>query len=270
MPSLDRIGLFGTGVMARGIAELCLDNGIAVVVRSASQERAEALADSLSDKGKISTDPADLAGCLLFLEATVEAVEPKVAALRAAEELLPPGAVVASTTSSLSITALAGGLRRPERMIGLHFFNPVARMPLVEVVAGLRTEPEAVSIGRDFAHSLGKRPLRVPDGAGFLVNRLLIPFLNQAARLAESGYATVEDVDRAMILGAGHPMGPFALIDLIGADVVAAIGRSLEDHYHRTSDAPPPELRRRIALGWLGRKSRRGYFSYPPKKDRSG
>jgi 3-hydroxybutyryl-CoA dehydrogenase len=139
----------------------------------------------------------------------------------------------------------------------------VNRMPLVEVVAGLRTDEAAVRRGRDFVHALGKRPLRVPDGAGFLVNRLLIPYLNQAARLAESGFATAGDVDRAMTLGAGHPMGPFALIDLIGADVVQAIGRSLEETFHRTCDAPPPELRRRVALGWLGRKNGRGYFEYP-------
>jgi 3-hydroxybutyryl-CoA dehydrogenase len=264
MTAPERIGLFGTGVMARGIAELCLGNGIGVVVRSASPDRAEAFAASLD--GDVSTDSADLEGCGLFLEATVEAMAPKTKALCEAEAVLPPDAVFASTTSSLSITALAASLRGPERMIGLHFFNPVARMPLVEVVAGIRTEPAAVAAGRDFAHALGKRPLRVPDGAGFLVNRLLIPYLNQAARLAESGYATAEDVDRAMTLGTGHPMGPFGLIDLIGADVVQAIGQSLEDHYHRTSDGPPPELRRRVALGWLGRKTGRGYFEYRARK----
>ncbi|HJP65700.1 MAG TPA: 3-hydroxyacyl-CoA dehydrogenase family protein [Actinomycetota bacterium] len=265
MATPERIGLFGTGVMARGIAELCLSNAISVVVRSASPERAESFAASL-DGAVVSTDPGDLEGCALFLEATVEAMEPKTEALCSAERLLPPDAVIASTTSSLSITALAAALQGPERMIGLHFFNPVARMPLVEVVAGIRTEPAAVARGRELAHALGKRPLTVPDGAGFLVNRLLIPYLNQAARLAESGYATAEDIDQAMTLGTGHPMGPFALIDLIGADVVEAIGLSLEDHYHRTSDGPPPELKRRVALGWLGRKTRQGYFPYPPRR----
>jgi 3-hydroxybutyryl-CoA dehydrogenase len=150
-------------------------------------------------------------------------------------------------------------------MVGIHFFNPVHRMSLVEVVPGLRTEPETVARARDFVHSVGKRPLTVPDGAGFLVNRLLIPYLNQAARLAESGYATPEDVDRAMVIGAGHPMGPFALMDLIGADVCVAIGRSLEAEYHRTSDGPTPEMLRRVSTGWLGRKTGRGYFEYPPK-----
>ena len=237
-----------------------------MVVLSGSAERAEGLAEALGGGDRVSTDPGLLPDCSTFLEATTEAMEPKVQALRAAEERLPSDAVLASTTSSLSITALGAALARPERMIGLHFFNPVGRMPLVEVVAGLRTDQAAVGRGREFVHTLGKRPLGVPDGAGFLVNRLLIPYLNQAARLVESGFATVQDVDRAMTLGAGHPMGPFALTDLIGADVVEAIGRSLEDAFHRTCDAPPPELRRRVALGWLGRKSGRGYFDYPPKE----
>ena len=264
------IGLFGTGVMARGIAELCLANGLSVVVRSSSDERAASFRDELlsgTDVAEVSCDPRELGRCGLFLEATVEEFEPKAAALREAEPLLPPHALVASTTSSLSITALASCLERPERMVGLHFFNPVHRMPLVEVVAGLRTSEEAVQKGRDFAHALGKRPLRVPDGAGFLVNRLLIPYLNQAVRLVESGYATVEDVDKAMVIGAGHPMGPFALIDLIGADVCVAISKSLDEAYHRASDAAPPILQRRISIGWLGRKTGRGYYGYDRGSD---
>ena len=265
MPARGGIGLFGTGVMARGIAALCLENGLFVVLMSASPPRAADLADSLQANGTVSTDPDDLRTCSLFLEATVEALDPKARALRVGEERLPEDAILASTTSSLSITELASCLRRPERMIGLHFFNPVHRMPLVEVVAGLRTDRSALERGRDFAHALGKRPLRVPDGPGFLINRLLIPYLNQAARLAESGYATTEDIDRAMTFGAGHPMGPFGLIDLIGADVVQAIGRSLEESFHRSCDGPSPELRRRVALGWLGRKTGRGYFDYQPK-----
>lgn len=254
--------------MARGIAQLCLANGLEVVVRSASEDRARAAARALREampEASVSSNADDLRGCSMFLEATVEEFLPKVAALREVEPLLPEEAVVASTTSSLSITDLASCLRKPERMVGLHFFNPVHRMPLVEVVAGLRTDASAIERGRDFAHALGKRPLRVPDGAGFLVNRLLIPYLNQAARLVDSGYATVEDVDRAMVIGAGHPMGPFALIDLIGADVTAAIGRSLDGAFHRTSDGPPPDLRRRVSLGLLGRKTGRGYHDYPPK-----
>jgi 3-hydroxybutyryl-CoA dehydrogenase len=213
----------------------------------------------------VTTDPESLRECSLFLEATVEDHRPKIEALVRAERLLSEDAVLASTTSSLSITALAACLDRPERMIGLHFFNPVHRMPLVEVVAGLRTGSAAVERGRTFAHALGKRPLRVPDGSGFLVNRLLIPYLNQAVRLAGSGYASAEDIDLAMTIGAGHPMGPFALIDLIGADVCVAIARSLDDTYHRTCDAPPPDLRRRVSLGWLGRKAGRGYYAYPPE-----
>jgi 3-hydroxybutyryl-CoA dehydrogenase len=264
----ERIGLFGTGVMARGIARLCVSNGLGVVLVSATPDRAATLRDELRDDvpdADVKIGVTQLATCSFFLEATAERYEPKVRALQQAESALPRDAVLASTTSSLSITELASCLQEPERMVGLHFFNPVHRMPLVEVVAGLRTSPNAIESGRAIAHALGKRPLRVPDGAGFLVNRLLIPYLNQAVRLAGSGYATVEDIDRAMIIGAGHPMGPFALIDLIGADVCVAIARSLEDAYHRTCDAPPPELQRRVTLGWLGRKAGRGYYEYPPK-----
>src|SRR5439155_25866762 len=178
------------------------------------------------------------------------------------EQKLPSEALTATTTSSLPITELASVLARPERFLGLHFFNPVERMRLVEVVAGLETSSEAVAEALAFAEGIGKQPIRVPDQAGFLVNRLLIPYLNQAARLAESGFATFEDIDTAMCLGAGHPMGPFALIDLIGADVCLAIGSSLAREFHATADSPSPELRPRAALGWLGRKTGRGYYRY--------
>ncbi|MFN2590785.1 MAG: 3-hydroxyacyl-CoA dehydrogenase family protein, partial [Actinomycetota bacterium] len=163
MTARDRVGLFGTGVMARGIARLCLENGFDVIVQSGSDGRAEELAASLGgDDARVSTNRDDVAGCSIFVEATVEEMEPKRRALGLAEEVLPPDALMASTTSSLSITDLAAALRRPGRMIGLHFFNPVHRMPLVEVVTGLRTDEPAVAVARRFVHALGKRPLRVP------------------------------------------------------------------------------------------------------------
>jgi 3-hydroxybutyryl-CoA dehydrogenase len=264
-----RVAVFGTGVMASGIARLCLSRGRPVSVLSSSPDRAERLAHALRSERPdvaVASGPGELQRCSVFIEATLEDAEAKRTVLSQAEPLLPEDTVMATTTSSLSVTELAATLRRPGRFVGLHFFNPVHRIKLVEVVAGQRTGPDARRLGREFVLELGKRPLEVPDRAGFLVNRLLIPYLNQAARLVEEGFASTEDVDLAMKLGAGHPMGPFALIDLIGADVCVAIGRSLFDEFHRTSDAPSPELTRRVSLGLLGRKSGRGYYRYPKKK----
>ena len=261
----ERVGIFGTGVMAYGLARLCLSAGSMLVVASGSPGRADDLRAKLLEdhpEGHVSTERGDLNGCLFLLEATVEDLDAKRAALAGVEALVPADAILATTTSSLSITELAAPLRRPERFLGLHFFNPVHRMPLIEVVRGLRTEERSLRRGEELAAALGKVSLRVPDRAGFLVNRLLIPYLNQAARLVETGYASLEEVDLAMTLGAGHPMGPFALMDLIGLDVCLAIGRSLEEEFHRTCDSPPPELRRRVSLGLLGRKSGRGYHRY--------
>ncbi len=265
----ERIGIFGTGVMAHGIAHLCLAHRLEVVILSSSAGRAAALAATLrkeTAEGRVLTGDDELPECSLFLEATVESVEAKHAVLQRVEAHLRADALMATTTSSLSITELAGALQDPERFLGLHFFNPVARMKLVEVVAGVRTTEDTVERGRHFAEGIGKRPLRLPDRAGFLVNRLLIPYLNQAARLVENGVATAEDVDRAMTLGAGHPLGPLGLIDLIGADVCQAIGASLFEEFRQPSQMPPPELRRRVALGLLGRKTGQGYHHYAGRR----
>jgi 3-hydroxybutyryl-CoA dehydrogenase len=262
------IGVYGTGVMAAGIASVTVASGFAVVLSSGSRERADALRVRLLDEvpeGRVSTDRSDLSACGILIEATVEDLEAKREVLRQMEALVEEDALMATTTSSLSVTELAAGLRRPGRFLGVHFFNPVAKMALVEVVAGQGTERSALERGSEFARALGKQPLTVGDRAGFLVNRLLIPYLNQAARLVESGVASVQDVDAAMTLGAAHPMGPFALIDLIGIDVCLAIGRSLYDEYHRTSDAPSHGLKSRAAFGFLGRKTGRGYYDYPPR-----
>jgi 3-hydroxybutyryl-CoA dehydrogenase len=263
-----RLALFGTGVMAEGIARLCAAHAFGLVLLSGSRDRAECLSDRIigeAPETEISVDPSHARACDLFVEATVEDLEHKQRVLARAEEDLPADALMATTTSSLSITELASVLQRPGRFVGVHFFNPVNRMRLVEVVAGVRSSRDALDRGRAFAQAIGKHPICVPDQAGFLVNRLLIPYLNRAARLAETGFATFEDIDTAMTLGAGHPMGPFALIDLIGADVCLAIGLSLSQEFHATSDSPSPELRRRATLGWLGRKTGRGYYDYPDR-----
>jgi 3-hydroxybutyryl-CoA dehydrogenase len=271
------IGVFGTGVMAHGIARLCLQHGYDVVVLSSSPPRAEGLRARLTREvehhegaGTASCEEATLGRATILVEATVEELEAKWRALRAVEAALPDDAILATTTSSLSVTALASELVRPDRALGLHFFNPVHRMKLVEVVAGVRTAPWALERGRAFAQGIGKHPLTVPDRAGFIVNRLMITYLNGAARLVESGAASVEDVDTAMTLGTAHPLGPFALIDLIGADVVAAIDRSVHQETKDPVDAPSPGLLRQVSAGRLGRKTGRGYHTYPKRGSRGG
>ena len=267
------IGVFGTGVMAHGIALISLHHGFDVVVLSNSAARAEHLRDRLAreverdpNPGAVSCDESALARAELFIEATVEEMGAKEAALARVAPTMGDDAVIATTTSSLSVTALGASLRRPERFLGLHFFNPVSRMKLVEVVATVATSDATLARGRTFVDRIGKRAVAVPDRAGFIVNRLMISYLNGATRLVESGAATVEDVDQAMRLGLAHPLGPFALIDLVGADIVAAIGRSLYGETGESLHAPSPGLLRQVASGGLGRKTGRGYHQYPHKK----
>ena len=267
------IGVFGTGVMAHGIALICLHHGFDVVVVSGTAGRAEHLRDRLAHEAErdptpaaVTCDEAGLARAELFVEATVEEAGAKQAALARVEPALAEEALIATTTSSLSVTALGASLRRPERFLGLHFFNPVSRMKLVEVVATVVTSDDALARGRAFVDRIGKRAVAVPDRAGFIVNRLMISYLNGATRLVEGGAATVEDVDQAMKLGLAHPLGPFALIDLVGADIVAAIGRSLYEETGEALHAPSPGLLRQVASGRLGRKAGGGYHRYPHKK----
>jgi 3-hydroxybutyryl-CoA dehydrogenase len=269
------VAVFGTGVMAHGIARLCLSHGYPVLILSNSPQRAQHLRSRLAHEvheqaaaGPVSADYAELEECEVFVEATVEALDVKHRVLREVEPRVPSDAVIATTTSSLSITRLGSALERPERFLGLHFFNPVHRMKLVEVVRGMRTSGAALSRGEAFVETLGKHPLRIPDQAGFLVNRLLIPYLNRAAWMVDAGVASIEDIDRAMVAGAGHPLGPLALIDLIGADVAVAIGRSLHEETNRPGDSPPSGLQRRAVSGWLGRKTGQGYHAYPRHRQR--
>lgn len=272
-PTSPSIGVFGTGVMAHGIARISLQHGYDVVVLSNSLERADRLRARLERDladdpaaGSVTCDRARLADVGVLVEATVEDPAVKADALALIEPATRDEAVIATTTSSLSVTALGAALRRPDRFLGLHFFNPVSRMKLVEVVATLATSEQTVARGRAFVERIGKRAVGAPDRAGFIVNRLMISYLNGATRLVESGGATVEDVDAAMRLGAAHPLGPFALIDLVGADIVAAIGDSLFADTRENLHAPSPGLRRQVASGNLGRKTGRGYHVYPRRK----
>jgi 3-hydroxybutyryl-CoA dehydrogenase len=204
----------------------------------------------------------DLAGCEVVIESIVEALEPKRVLFAQLGAMLGPEVVLATNTSTLSVGQLAQVSEHPERVVGLHFFNPVPRMALVEVVQPLEAADWAVERARTLARRLGKEPVTVADEPGFIVNALLFPSINQAVRLVERGVASIEDVDRAMVLGANHPMGPLALADLVGLDVTVAI---LEQLWHATGDpalVPASTLRRMVAAGRLGRKSGRGFYRY--------
>jgi 3-hydroxybutyryl-CoA dehydrogenase len=281
---VGKVGVVGCGTMGSGIAEVAARAGYRVVVREPSQEllekgleRIRASAARAEKRGKITaeerqallerlegtTELEAMAGCGVVVEAVPEDVQLKKGLLRDLDRVLGPEALLATNTSSISITALAAATSRPERVVGLHFFNPAPVMALVEVVKGLLTSEAVVERAKSFAEDLGKTPVVVGDSPGFLVNALLVPFLNQAVRMVERGYASPEDVDRAMTLGAGHPMGPFALLDLIGIDVALSVQEVLFRETGDPSLAPAGLMKRMVAAGLLGRKTGKGFYLYP-------
>jgi len=281
--TIESVAVVGGGFMGTGIAESVAVAGMPVVVRDVDEESARRAGERIDASlrravagGKLSeeegraarerieltTDFADLRGADLVLEAVPESEELKTEVFveidRAAEE----GALVASNTSSIPIAQLAAPMRRPERVLGLHFFSPVPVMRLVEVVRGLDTSDEAVGAARAFVERLGKRPIETKDRSGFIVNMLLVPYLMAAVRMFADGFATREDIDAGMKLGAGHPMGPLALCDFIGLDVLYAVCNSLYEEFKRDEYAPPPLIKRMVASHRLGRKSGRGFYEY--------
>ncbi|WP_037677416.1 3-hydroxybutyryl-CoA dehydrogenase [Streptomyces griseus] len=285
MGAITRVGNVGAGQMGRGIAEVCARAGLSVTLCDTTEDRAQAgligVADSLlraEKKGTLTAeerahalagitvgaDLSRLARADLVVAAAVEDERAKTALFRQLDEVVVgPDAVVASNTSSLPIARLAAATRRPEAVLGLHFFNPVPVMPLVEVVPSLHTSQTTERRVRAFAGEvLGKRTIVAQDRAGFVVNSLLVPYLLAAVRMVASGTATAEDVDEGMTAGCAHPMGPLRLADLIGLDTVAAIGDALYEEYKEPLYAPPPLLRRMVESGLLGRKSGRGFFNY--------
>jgi 3-hydroxybutyryl-CoA dehydrogenase len=285
MTAFDRVGVVGSGQMAVGFAEVCARSGLDVLVvaaRPQSAERArgqlEKSLNRLVQKEKLttsdqeaalarvtwSTDLKDAADRQFVLEAVVEKLEPKLEIFATLDEVVTdPEAVLASNTSSLPIMKLARVTENPARVIGVHFFNPVPIMPLVEVISSLATAPETITRTTSFlTELLGKQVITAKDQAGFVVNALLIPYLLAAVRMVESGTASAQDVDRGMTLGCGHPMGPLALIDLIGLDTIAAVGEAMYDETKEPLHAPPALLLRMIEGGYLGRKSGRGFYPY--------
>ena len=285
---IERIGVVGCGLMGSGIAEVLARAGRDVVVVDANdagikggRERIEVSLAAAVRRGKLdsdiearahevirySTDLGELTDRQLVIEAITEAEAVKLALFRRLDEVVEdPEAILASNTSSIPIMKLAVATRRPEHVVGLHFFNPVPVLPLVELVASLVTSPETASRASDFASGvLGKHVIRSQDRAGFIVNALLIPYLLSAIRMLESGFATAEDIDAGMVQGCAHPMGPLALADLIGLDTTMAVAESLYAEFKEPLYAPPPLLSRMVEAGLLGRKSGRGFLTYGPR-----
>jgi len=281
--SFSRIGVIGAGTMGSGIAQACavcgievlmvdiaraaVDRGLAAVAgsleRLVKKERmTQADRDAALARVQGSTRYDDLAGLPLVIEAATENVELKVKILQQLDALLGPAAIVATNTSSISITRVAPATRRPDRFIGMHFFNPVPMMALVEIIRGLQTSDTTHDAVRALAVTLGKTPITVRNAPGFVVNRILIPMINEAFFVLAEGLATPEDIDAGMRLGCNHPIGPLALADLIGLDVCLAVMNVYCDEYNDSKYRPCPLLKEMVAAGWLGRKTGRGVYTY--------
>ena len=280
---VKRVGVLGAGLMGSGIAEVCARNGYETVVREVSDAlaakgvgRIESSLAKAVDRGKlVSTDRDaararlsattkvdDLAACDLVVEAVVENLETKKELFAELDRICGDSAIFCSNTSSLTITELSAATRRPDRFAGLHFFNPVPVMKLVEVVRTIATSDETIATLVDFAKSLGKEPVLAKDNSGFIVNRLLVPYLLDAVRALEEGVGTREDIDKGMELGCGHPMGPLKLLDFVGLDTTYAIAEIMFTEYREKRFAPPPLLKRMVLAGRYGRKSGRGFYAY--------
>jgi 3-hydroxybutyryl-CoA dehydrogenase len=283
MKEIRKVAVLGGGLMGSGIAQVSAAAGFPTSVREVSEAVAtksrQAIEKSLAkgiERGKTTeaerdktlgnlkfvTDLKELADADLFIEAVVEDLEVKNTLWGQLDKLAGPDAIFASNTSSLTIIAMATASGRPDRMLGLHFFNPVPVMKLVEVVRTITTSEETERRALDFVRALGKEPIRAKDSSGFVVNLLLIPYMLDAINALESNVASVEDIDKGMQLGAGHPMGPFTLLDFVGLDTAYKIAEIMFEEYRDKRYAPPPLLKRMVLAGMLGKKSGRGFYDY--------
>ena len=280
--------------MGSGIAQVAATAGFATVVRDVGdallakgRSGIRRSLDRLVEKGKLdggardgalerlsfTTDLGAIGACDLVVEAVTEDLEIKNALWRELDALCPPATIFASNTSSLPIGEMASATSRPDRFVGLHFFNPVPLMPLVEVVRAVTTSPETFDAAMAFARQLGKEPVVSRDRSGFIVNLLLVPYLLDAIRALERGVGTIADIDRGMQLGCGHPMGPFTLLDFVGLDTTARIAEIMFEEYREPRYAPPSLLRRMVTAGMHGRKTGRGFYDYatdPPRPSEPG
>ena len=277
------VGVLGCGLMGAGIAQVAAAAGYKTIVREVNDSALQAgigrirkfLADGVA-KGKVTEDAQnktlgnltgttqaeDLKECDIVIEAIVENVDEKRAVYQAVEAAVRPETILASNTSSLCITELAVATKRPDRFGGLHFFNPVPLMKLVEVIPALTTSEQTKQTLTAFATSLGKEPIAAPDRPGFIVNRLLVPYLLDAIREYERGLGTIEDIDKGMKLGCGYPMGPFTLLDFVGLDTTYYIANIMFEEFREPRFAPPPLLKRMVLAGHHGRKTKRGFYTY--------
>ena len=283
MGEIAKVGVIGAGTMGNGIAQACAAAGIDVVmvdVADAAVQRGigaiGASLDRLVKKEKLTadaraqalarvqgaTDYAALADCGLVIEAATENLELKLTILRQADKLARPETLIASNTSSISITALAAATSRPDRFLGMHFFNPVPMMALVELIRGLQTSDATVATAKRLAERLGKAPITVRNSPGFVVNRILCPMINEAIFALQEGIATAEEIDAGMKLGCNHPIGPLALADLIGLDTMLSVMEVFYQGFNDPKYRPAPLLKEMVAAGHLGRKTGQGFYSY--------
>jgi 3-hydroxybutyryl-CoA dehydrogenase len=280
---IRRVGVLGGGLMGSGIAQVAAQSGHQTILREINDALATKARASIDktlakgvEKGKVTaearektltnltftTDAGALAECDIIVEAVVEDLDVKNAMWKELDAICPAETIFASNTSSLTIAAMAAVVKRPDRMVGLHFFNPVPLMKLVEVVKTVTTSERTFEAAYQFARALGKDPIRAKDNSGFVVNLLLIPYLIDAIHALESGVATMEDIDKGMQLGTGYPMGPFVLLDFVGLDTTYKIAEIMFDEYREKRYAPPPLLKRMVMAGMYGRKSGKGFYDY--------
>lgn len=281
--NFQKVGIVGSGIMGSGIAEVVATAGATVILRSRTTESANAVlvglekslakrvskqlhsqttANVIRSRVSATMEFADLADCDLIIESVVEDLDTKKMVFHELDQIMKPDTILVTNTSTLSVVALATTISHPERVCGLHFFNPAPTMPLVEVVRPLSASNDTVEAVIEFALACGKEPVEVKDQAGFIVNALLFPYLNHAVRLLEQNVASLEGIDIAMKGGCGFPMGPFALLDLIGLDTSVAILDALDLASEDENFAPEPLLRQMVSQGKLGRKSGRGFYDY--------
>ena len=279
---IKKVGVLGCGLMGSGIAQVAATAGFDVTVLEVEQKfldkgfaSIEKSLAKFAEKGALketpqavrarlkgTTNKQDLADCDIVIEAIIENVEDKKKMYASLDPIVKKDAIFASNTSSISVTELLTAVKRPERFIGLHFFNPVPLMKLVEVVKTIATAPEVYDAAYEFAKKLGKLPVRTSDKTGFIVNRLLVPYMLDAIRAYEEGVGSIEDIDNAMKLGCGYPMGPFTLLDFVGLDTTYYITHVMYDEFKERRFASPPLLKRLVMAGWYGRKSGKGFYDY--------
>jgi 3-hydroxybutyryl-CoA dehydrogenase len=286
MGKIRKVGVLGAGLMGSGIAEVAARAGYETVVREVTDElldrglgKIRGSLDRAVEKGKLAADDRDaaagrlsgtvdldaLADCDVVIEAIIENLEEKRKTFTALDAVVKPEAIFASNTSSLTVTQMAMFTKRPDQFVGLHFFNPVPVMKLVEVVRTLLTSEDTFDKAYELARSLGKEPIACRDNSGFIVNRLLVPYLLDAIRALEEGVGSVEDIDKGMQLGCGYPMGPFTLLDFVGLDTTYYIANIMFEEYREKRFAPPPLLKQMVQAGRMGKKSGRGFYDYSKK-----